>query len=161
MTIFFQLPQWWCLTPLSKSHNTMNVIPWIFGCLHYIIIDIMFDFNESLSLGYLKVKIDGMPIPKGRLVKGPKINQYVWTVSHLLSNGCIFSLTRVIQKKQVPCWVWSFPFVLDQAFALILCAQATCLDSRIFFCVSHLRRRRGFWDIFFWDFMVTWKKHGK
>jgi len=31
---------------------------------------------------YLKVKIDGLPIPKGtsRLVKGPKINQYVGTV---------------------------------------------------------------------------------
>ena len=28
---------------------------------------------------YLKVKIDGLPIPKGRLVKGPKINQYVDT----------------------------------------------------------------------------------
>ena len=28
-------------------------------------------------IGYLKVKIDRLPIPKGRLVKGPKINQYV------------------------------------------------------------------------------------
>ena len=29
------------------------------------------------SEGYLKVKIDGLPIPfKGRFVKGPKINQY-------------------------------------------------------------------------------------
>ena len=36
---------------------------------------------------YLEVKIDGLPIPKGRLAKGPKINQYVGTVPstfHLL-----------------------------------------------------------------------------
>ena len=37
---------------------------------------------------YLKVKIDGLPIPKGGLVKGPKINQYVGTVSHLLFRYC-------------------------------------------------------------------------
>ena len=36
------------------------------------------DSCEGLS--YLKVKIDGFhPIPKGRLVKGPKIDQHVWT----------------------------------------------------------------------------------
>ena len=34
------------------------------------------------------VKIDGLPIPKGRLVKGPKVNQYVGTVSDLLFNYC-------------------------------------------------------------------------
>ena len=35
---------------------------------------------------YLKVKIDGLPIPKVRLVKGPQKNQYVGTVSHVLFN---------------------------------------------------------------------------
>ena len=30
-------------------------------------------------------------IPTGRLVKGPKINQYVGMISHLLFNYCIYT----------------------------------------------------------------------
>ena len=36
---------------------------------------------------YFKVKIDGTDIPKGRFVKGPKINQYAGTKSDLLFNS--------------------------------------------------------------------------
>ena len=49
---------------------------------------------------YLKVKIDGLPIPKGRLVKGPKINQYVGTVPST------FQLLYLVTPG------WSFPTLL-------------------------------------------------
>ena len=38
---------------------------------------------------YFKLKIDGTDIPKGRLVKGPKMNQYVGTRSDLLFNSSL------------------------------------------------------------------------
>ena len=43
-----------------------------------------FHSQKSQVSIYFKVKIDGLPIPEGRLVKGPYINQYVGTVSHVL-----------------------------------------------------------------------------
>ena len=124
----------------------------------------MFDFNGSLSLGYLKVKIDGLPIPKGSLVKGPikTINQYCMygRLAIYFSMAVFFSLTRVIQKNRSLVGVWSYPFVF-QAFALILCAQATCLDSRFFFALFTCEKAEDFETTFFeisWLFgKKTWQ----
>ena len=51
--------------------------------------------NSELGGGfkYLKVKIDGLPIPKGRWVKGPKTHQYVGTVP------CTFPLLYLFFKS--------------------------------------------------------------
>ena len=50
-------------------------------CLIFLVPSILKSLQVSI---YFKVKIDGLPIPEGRLVKGPYINQYVGTVSHVL-----------------------------------------------------------------------------
>ena len=107
MPTFFQLIQWWCLTSLSSSDSSTNIIPWI-----YLVVYVHRSLFVSISLS-------------------------LW---------CFFFPRRVIQKKQVGCWV---PPLWFQAFALILCAQATCLDSRSFANNLHRWEKQGIFEKLF------------
>ena len=58
--------------------------------------------NVNEKKMYLKVKIDGLPIPKGRLVKGPKINQYVETVPSIFQ---LLYLARKVTLSKARLWI--------------------------------------------------------
>ena len=54
-------------------------------------------------IGYLKVKIDGLPIPKGRLVQGPTINQYAGTTMPSTFQGsCNYHGITLPETNMIP-----------------------------------------------------------
>ena len=65
--------------PWTNGKNLMK----IFGASE-VVQDLFWTPQEVQGRKYHKVKLDGLPIPKGSLVKDPYFCQDVGTVSHLL-----------------------------------------------------------------------------
>ena len=67
---------------------------------------------QTKPILYLKVKIDGFPIPKGRLVKGPRINQYVGTVPSTFQLLYVFFSAKSMVLLEIPGHQHSFTHLL-------------------------------------------------